>query len=216
MSGEPTSFNERESEEQQEAADIRGDLIDNVNDMVQSVRTDGSFLYTNRAWRMIMGYSAEEIRGLSLARIIHPDCMQQCTEMFQRALAGERPDHIEAKFVTKDGRAITVYGSVNCRFESGKPVATRGVFRDVTERKLMEEALRKADAELGAALGQVKLLEGILPICSFCKRIRDENNVWCGLESYIADHSEANFSHTFCPDCGRRHYGKYLTEKHEA
>lgn len=57
---------------------------------------------------------------------------------------------------------------------------------------------------------KVHLLEGILPICSFCKKIRDDDSQWHSLESYISDHSEATFSHTFCPECREKHYGAQL------
>ncbi len=53
---------------------------------------------------------------------------------------------------------------------------------------------------------ELRVLRGMLPICGFCKRIRDEGGRWHQLESFIHNHSEAQFSHTFCPDCGRRHY----------
>jgi hypothetical protein len=53
---------------------------------------------------------------------------------------------------------------------------------------------------------QVRVLRGLLPICSFCKRIRDENGEWQPFEWYISERSEAHFSHTFCPDCAREHY----------
>lgn len=53
---------------------------------------------------------------------------------------------------------------------------------------------------------QIRALEGLLPICSFCKKIRDEAGVWRQLEAYIGSRSSARFSHTFCPECGRRHY----------
>jgi hypothetical protein len=52
----------------------------------------------------------------------------------------------------------------------------------------------------------IKVLEGLLPICSFCKKIRDETGEWRQMESYIASRSGARFSHTFCRECGRRHY----------
>ena len=54
---------------------------------------------------------------------------------------------------------------------------------------------------------EILVLEGMLPICLFCKRIRDESGGWQQLESYIAERSEAKFTHTFCPECGRVHYG---------
>lgn len=54
---------------------------------------------------------------------------------------------------------------------------------------------------------EIKILRGLLPICMFCKRIRNEGESWQPLEAYIAEHSEANFSHGLCPDCTKRHYG---------
>jgi hypothetical protein len=57
---------------------------------------------------------------------------------------------------------------------------------------------------------EIHVLQGMLPICGFCKRIRDEGGGWLQLERYIADRSEAQFTHTFCPDCGRAHYGDLL------
>lgn len=57
---------------------------------------------------------------------------------------------------------------------------------------------------------EVKLLEGILPICMFCKRIRDNAQEWQQLEQYICEHSEADFSHGLCPECAQKHYGDIL------
>ena len=54
---------------------------------------------------------------------------------------------------------------------------------------------------------EIHVLEGMLPICGFCKRIRDETGRWQQLEGFIASRSEAEFTHTFCPECGRTHYG---------
>lgn len=56
---------------------------------------------------------------------------------------------------------------------------------------------------------EVRVLRGLLPICSFCKKIRNEANEWTHLEQYLSDHSEAQFSHGLCPDCLRQHYPAY-------
>ena len=60
--------------------------------------------------------------------------------------------------------------------------------------------------KLEKALAEVKTLKGILPICSFCKRIRDKNDHWNQIEVYVRKRSEANFSHGICPDCAKEHY----------
>jgi hypothetical protein len=57
---------------------------------------------------------------------------------------------------------------------------------------------------------RVNILEGILPVCSFCKKIRDQQGHWHSMESFITERSEAQFTHGFCPECGERHYGDFL------
>jgi AmiR/NasT family two-component response regulator len=69
---------------------------------------------------------------------------------------------------------------------------------------LME--LRRLNAELQDALAQVKTLSGLLPICSSCKRIRDDEGYWNKLEVYIQEHSDVLFSHGFCPECAKKLY----------
>ncbi|MGP0592073.1 hypothetical protein ACTRXD_05955 [Nitrospira sp. T9] len=61
-----------------------------------------------------------------------------------------------------------------------------------------------------ALANRVNILEGCLPICSFCKKIRDDNNNWQPLERFISDRSNAQFTHGFCPECGLRHYGEFF------
>lgn len=69
------------------------------------------------------------------------------------------------------------------------------------EKRQAEEDRERLILELQAALAKVKQLEGIIPICSYCKKIRDDKESWQQLESYISDHSEALFSHGICPEC---------------
>jgi hypothetical protein len=60
---------------------------------------------------------------------------------------------------------------------------------------------------------RVKILEGILPTCSYCKDIRDEEGEWESIESYVSRHSEAQFSHGICPGCAQKHFGVELETK---
>jgi len=66
--------------------------------------------------------------------------------------------------------------------------------------------LRRLNAELQDALAQVKTLSGLLPICSSCKKIRDDEGYWTQLEAYIQEHSDILFSHGLCPDCAKKLY----------
>ncbi|RMH02285.1 MAG: PAS domain S-box protein, partial [Chloroflexi bacterium] len=139
------------------------DLFENANDLIQSVAPDGSFLYVNRAWLETLGYSAEEVHDLNLKDIVHPDCEALCVESFQRVMQGEAVSGLEITFVTKDGRSIIVEGNASASFdESGHPVATRGIFRDITERKRAEAELEKSLSLLQATFEAVA--DGILAV----------------------------------------------------
>jgi CheY-like chemotaxis protein len=67
----------------------------------------------------------------------------------------------------------------------------------------LQKALVDRVQELEDALSQVKQLQGLLPICSYCKKVRDEQNYWQLVESYLSEHAQVVFSHGICPDCYR-------------
>lgn len=79
-----------------------------------------------------------------------------------------------------------------------------------TELKRAEEEREKLILSLQKALSEVKALSGLLPICSSYKRIRDDRGYWNQMEAYIRDHSEANFSHSICPECAKKLYPEFL------
>lgn len=84
-------------------------------------------------------------------------------------------------------------------------------FRDIVQAHLeliyTNTILGEKNKSLSDYLEEVRILRGIVPICSFCKKIRDEEGKWSELEAYVSKHSEAQFSHGFCPECGKKHYG---------
>ncbi len=73
--------------------------------------------------------------------------------------------------------------------------------------------LRRLNEELQAALNKVRQLSGLLPICSGCKKIRDDQGYWHQVEYYIREHSEVEFSHGICPECYKRLYPEFCQEK---
>lgn len=75
---------------------------------------------------------------------------------------------------------------------------------EVSVRKAVEAQLAVKLEQLEATLARVKQLEGIIPICMYCKKIRDDKDSWSQIEQYISEHSEAVFSHGICPDCMRK------------
>jgi hypothetical protein len=90
---------------------------------------------------------------------------------------------------------------------------TASLLKEIEERKRAEEEREIVIAELKEAIGKIKTLRGIIPICSSCKKIRNDEGYWKQLESYIRDNSEAEFTHGICPDCKKELYPELFREK---
>lgn len=85
--------------------------------------------------------------------------------------------------------------------------------RNQLKLRQKQQELEQKNCTLQAALEQIKTLHGILPICSFCKQIRNDHGAWQRLEVYIQKHSDAEFSHSVCPECMKAHYPEYFPSK---
>jgi PAS domain-containing protein len=83
---------------------------------------------------------------------------------------------------------------------------------DITDRKRSEEERNKLIVDLQKALKEIKTLQKILPICSSCKKIRDDTGAWKQIETYISEHTETGFSHGICNDCAKKLYPEYFKE----
>jgi PAS domain S-box-containing protein len=83
----------------------------------------------------------------------------------------------------------------------GRIIAAVVVVRDITERKLMEAERERLIADLQGALAKIKTLSGLIPVCAWCRRVRDDQGYWDNLENYIRENSDANFTHGICPEC---------------
>ena len=83
------------------------------------------------------------------------------------------------------------------------------------QRKIAEDKREEAIREREKALDDIKILHGLIPICSSCKKIRDDKGYWSQLEVYIKNHSEADFSHGICPECAKRLYPELYGKERE-
>jgi hypothetical protein len=83
------------------------------------------------------------------------------------------------------------------------------------QRQRLETTQQKMIAELRQALAEVKRLSGLLPICASCKKVRDDKGYWQQIEDYISEHSEADFSHSLCPDCMKKLYPGFTARKNK-
>ena len=109
------------------------------------------------------------------------------------------------KSYTVDSDRIQILDLLLCTYES--------VLRKHRELEWANKELNRVNQELRTAVQTIKKLSGIIPICSKCKKIRDEEGVWQYLETYIEHHSEAGFSHGLCPECADEHYPEFFRDK---
>jgi PAS domain S-box-containing protein len=159
-------------------------------------------LYANRAAYGFFGAERpEQLIGQPFISLIHPEYQELIGEPFlPDHETGQSGSHLDFRVNRFDGAPIDVT-SVAIGIIYNKELAVQVILHDITERKQFQDELADKVEQLEEALGKVKQLEGIIPICMYCKKIRDDKESWQQLESYITRHSEAHFSHGICPEC---------------
>lgn len=172
------------------------DFFENAVEALNRSGPDGRILWANKAELDLLGCTLEEYIGHHVAEF-HVD-KDLAEKMLERLARGETLESYESRLRCKDGRIKHVLIDANVLWEKGKFVHTRSFTRDIT-------ALREAQEK-------IKVLRGLLPICSSCKKVRDDNGYWNRIEVYITERSEAEFSHGVCPDCSRKLYPQYSDE----
>jgi PAS domain S-box-containing protein len=122
--------------------------------------------------------------------------------------------YIEAVFTRSDSPPAHVQIHARAlRDPDTRMIVYEGSVEDITTRKQAETERENLISELRETCAKIKTLTGLLPICASCKKIRDEKGTWNLLESYIEHHSNAHFTHSFCPECVRRLYPEVFLDK---
>ncbi len=181
----------------------KGDIID-ASQTLLSISL--SYASTNRfkeAYEYVEKGLAkiDRIDSPGIRRSIYQSCSEVCETIgnFREAL------EFHKKYKTLNDEIYTEDSSrkvneLRVEYESDKKE------RETEINRLRNIELARTNEDLKKALNEVKHLSGLLPICSLCKKIRDDNGYWEQIESYISDHSEALFSHGLCPECMRKLY----------
>lgn len=203
---------EEEAKARADAAEELAAIVEGSEHAIISKTLDGIITSWNRAAEKIYGYTAEEAIGRSISMLVPENCPDELPEILDKIARSENVEHYEATRARKDGELIQVSVSVApIRNALGEVIGGSTIARDITERKRAEQEREKLLSELQEALANVKTLSGLLPICSYCKKIRNDEGYWQQLEAYIHQRSQAQFSHGICPDC----YKRVMTELDE-
>jgi PAS domain S-box-containing protein len=185
-------------------------IVESSEDAIIGMMLDGTILTWNSGAEKIYGYMAEEMKGKSITLLIPPYRPEELPQLYDKIKRGETISWYETVRLRKDGQTIDVALTLSpIKDAVGKVVGVSAIERDITIRKREEEERVKLIGELTEALGNIKTLRGLLPICASCKKIRDDRGYWQKVESYISEHTQAEFTHGICPECLRRLYPEY-------
>jgi len=170
-------------------------------------------LVANQEAVRITGYSQDELKRISWLDLVHPRFREESQKRAQARLHNEDlPGIYEISLVSKYGVEIPIEVTGSPVQYQGRP-AIVGFFREITERKQAEVEREAMITELKAALANIKQLKGLIPICASCKKIRNDGGYWQQVEEYVADHTEADFSHGLCDECAHQLYPDYFPDK---
>jgi PAS domain S-box-containing protein len=167
-------------------------------DLLCVLNFNGYFARLNPAWERTLGFTREELMARPFIEFVHSEDRERTLAQNGRVRTGGQALGFENRYRTKDGSYRWLRWNAAPAFDEG---VICSVARDVTESKDAEAARERLVAQLEAALAEVKVLRDILPICSYCGRIHDEEEHWLTVERYLSRHTNSRFSHGICPTC---------------
>ena len=155
----------------------------------------------------MLGYEHSELIGKPILNFVAPEDL----DLVRRYIMQDSDNRYEYHLVAKSGNRVAVeVSSKSIPYHGWRAKIT--AVQNITERKAMEREKEELIIELQNALSNIKTLRGLLPICAHCKKIRDDKGYWSQLETYIAKHSDAHFTHGLCPQCAKEHYPEYFKD----
>jgi len=213
MSGTHQDITKRKRAE--EKANQLAAIVQSSEEAIVGKDLNGIITSWNKGAEKIYGYTEREVIGRSISLLIPTKNKDELQMIFARIKSGENIENFETIRRKKDGQEIQMLLTMSSVLDTeGKIIGVSTVGLDITERKLAEQALWKTTIEreklikeLQFALDNVKTLQGLIPICASCKKIRDDKGFWNQVEGYISQHTDAKFTHGICPDCAKELYG---------
>ena len=175
--------------------------------IIYSHDMDGDFTYLSPSVVNVLGYSQDEFMGHYTEYLTDSPINKDVEEYTNAGLRGEKQEPYEAEFLHKNGNRVHLrVTEVPLLDDNGNVLGIEGIVQDITKLKRAEADRENAIQKLEKALSEIKTLRGILPLCSFCKKIRDDKGYWEQVDVYINKYSEADISHSICPECLKKYY----------
>jgi len=162
------------------------------------------FTYVGPQSSTVLGIGPDNMGGLDKwLSMVHPDDAEKVRRGFTEASGSSEVSEIEYR-VNLENRHIWIRDMITSSVSSPGEVRIRGYMQNITPGKEAEIARNKYIKELREALDSIRTLHGLLPICAWCKKIRDDKGYWQQVEVYIKERSDADFTHSICPECRKK------------
>ena len=185
-------------------------IVENSDDAIIGTTLDGVITSWNFGAQRMYGYNFEEMTGQSIYELLPSDKRDELHGLLNGVRHGSRVNNFQTRGLRKDGKLIDLSVTVSPIVSAHKKVTgASAITRDITEQILAEEEREQLINELHEALAEVKTLRGILPICMYCKQVRDDKGAWESLEVYVQGHTDTNFSHGICDPCTKKMYPEF-------
>lgn len=182
-------------------------IIDGAPDGILVAGEDGEIILCNDAAEEMFGFPRQQLLGMSIEDLL-PEEERDMHRGFRKQYHRHprtRPmgTHLDLRGKRSDGKEFPVDIMLSSIDVEGSTVAV-AVVRDTTVRERERKEREQLLETLQSAHKEIRTLSGLLPICAWCKNIRDDKGYWSRLEEYFQLHSDLNFTHGICPDCARK------------
>ena len=180
-------------------------ILSNMSEGILELTLEGEIIYANPAAVSLTGIPEEELLASNFTELFSKIHQERIKDLLN--VIGDKPQAIsEESPVILNSKQVSI-NIVPIKEEEHNSIIV--IINDITEWMRAKEALQQERDKLQDAFAKVKTLSGLLPICANCKKIRDDKGYWNQIESYIAKHSEVDFSHSICPECAKKLYPEF-------
>jgi PAS domain S-box-containing protein len=213
LSGENLNNNIAQ-ENQKHILSIVFDAINSIVGGLIITDTNGIICFTNPSFLKMFEYKQEDIIGINATALFTTKEVRKFSDVISM-IDISKDDTEEFMGKKKDGVtfAVEVSASNVISTATNQILGRMASFVDITARKEVENDRETLISKLQNAIDTIKTLKGIIPICSYCKKIRNDSGAWDQMEAYISAHSEAHFSHGACPECYKKAMGELVKGK---
>ena len=180
---------------------VNNGIVEAIGDAMSIHDTNFKILYQNQKAKKIIG---NHIGKFCYKAFEHRDYICEGCPLALSFTDG-KVRTVERRIPVKKELIVEITTSA-IKDATGKIIAGIEVVRDITKRKRLDEERERLVLQLKDELAKVKTLKGFLPVCASCNKVRDDKNNWTTFDVYIHDHSEAEITHGYCPECVNKHF----------